>query len=138
MSTLIFLLACTHAGAPSPSPTSAQAVPSAHAIRVDAPGIDGNYAGTWGGDTSTAVYRFGIDGNQLWMEAWDSGDGEWFDLDQLGYADGIFVITTMPSTNWTLQNSFRLRGSNQMIQQISGAATGEFDLGRVTREPTRE
>ena len=138
MSTLLLLLACTHTVPPSPAPTSANAAPSAHAVRIDAPGIDGNYAGTWGGDGSTAVYRFGIDGNQLWMDAWDSGDGEWFALDMFTYDRLVTVQTTMPSTNWTIQNSFRLKGANGMVQTISGPATGEFELVRVNMEPTRE
>ena len=138
MSTLFLFLACIHQSPPSPAPTATDAAPGAHAIRIDAPAIDRNYAGTWGGDSSSAVYRFGIDGDQLWMEAWDSSDGEWFVLDDLRYDQAITVTTTMPSTNWSLQNRFELRGSDRMLQQISGAATGDFELRRVQVQPTRE
>lgn len=138
MSTLLLFLACTHSGPPSPAPTTATATPSAHAIRIDAPGIDANYAGTWGGDDSTAVYRFGIDGTQLWMDAWDSGDGEWFALEALAYDKKITVQSTMPSTSWILQNSFQLKGANGMVQNISGAASGEFALIRISAEPKRD
>ncbi|HND31337.1 MAG TPA: hypothetical protein PKY30_26205 [Myxococcota bacterium] len=137
MSTLFLLLACTHAVPPSPPPTTPTG-PSRHALRVSAPGIDPNYAGTWGGDSSTAVYRIGIEGDQLWLDAWDSGDGEWFSLDRLVYDRDVTVETTMPSTNWTLQNRFVLEGPGKMTQKISGAASGEFELRRVSVEPTRE
>jgi hypothetical protein len=136
MSTLFLLLACMHPAPPSPSAAPVSA--SSHALRVSAARIDPNYAGTWGGDSSTAVYRIGIEGDQVWMDAWDSSDGEWFSLDQLVVDRDITVVTTMPSTNWTLQNRFTLRGNGKMIQEISGAATGEFELQRIQVEPTRE
>ena len=134
MSALLFslVLACGPKGGPlSGMPPLG---PSPHAISAPAAGIAPDWAGTWGADDTSAVFRFTIDHSTLWMDAWDTGDGEWFRLEALEYAGDVRVRSTMPSTDWTLDNTFSLQGKESILHHYEGMANGDSPMYRVTAE----
>lgn len=129
---MLFLAACGPKGGPlSGMP---ELGPSPHAISTPAAGIDGDWAGVWGSDDSSAVFRFTINSGTLWMDAWDTSDGEWFRLEGLGYANDVRVRSTMPSTDWTLDNTFSLQSKSTIMHHYEGMANGDTPMVRVDAE----
>lgn len=102
---------------------------STHAVSAAAPELTDAWDGVWMGEDSMAAYRFSVSDRQVWMDAWDSSDGEWFVLDNLRVVGGtVHVRTTMPSTQWTLENEFVLTKPGQMRNRFSGRASGDSVL----------
>lgn len=100
-------------------------------VEIRAPGVPAGYSGLWKGDDSTAVYRFMVNGDTLLMQAWDSSTGESFRLENLRFDGTIHVRTTMPSTNWTLENEYILQDDGSIRSPYSGAAQGESLLRKT-------
>lgn len=113
---------------PAPEPIHSSAAPSAHAVCIQAPGADPALAGTWAKETSTAVYRVVVQDDVLCFDAWDSGDGEWFEVADLRVRDGaMLVTTTMPSTDWTNEHTFTPAGE-ELHQVWEGQIPGQANL----------
>jgi hypothetical protein len=100
-------------------------------VEIRAVGVDPAYTGLWQGDDSTAVYRFLVNGDTLLMQAWNSDGGESFHLENLRYDGTIHVRTTMPSTNWTLENEYILQEDGSIRSPYSGAVSGESLLRKI-------
>lgn len=113
--------------------------PSAHAHAVSLPAVptDNRLLGVWGGDVSTAVVRFVVSEGRLWIDAWDSQDGEWFVLrDPKRQGEALVVSSTMESTSWTLSNSWIWEPAG-LRWAFSGAASGNDVSRRVDKAPLR-
>ena len=100
-------------------------------VEIRAAGVPAGYSGLWKGDDSTAVYRFMVNGDTLLMQAWDSSTMESFHLENLRFDGTIHVRTTMPSTNWTLENEYILQDDGTIRSPYSGAANGESLLKKI-------
>ncbi|GDX83188.1 hypothetical protein LBMAG42_49990 [Deltaproteobacteria bacterium] len=125
------VISSAHAqGAPAPA-----AGTHAHAISLPAVPTDNRLLGVWGGDLSTAVVRFAVSEGRLWVDAWDSHDGEWFVLrEPKRQGEALLVTSTMPSTNWTLSNSWSWEPTG-LRWVFSGDASGNDVSRRVDKAP---
>lgn len=116
----------------APAPTYG---PHAHAVSLPAVPTDNRLLGVWGGDLSTAVVRFAVSEGRLWVDAWDSHDGEWFVLrGARRQGEAILVTSTMPSTNWTLSNTWSWEPAG-VRWVFSGDASGNDVSRRVDKLP---
>lgn len=101
----------------------------AHHICVDAR-VRPEVTGTWRSPENTAVFRFVVDGSQLCADAWDSGDGEWFEISGLsGGGNAVVFHSRMPSTDWHLDQACTATG-DEMRCSWSGASEGVETLLR--------
>ena len=88
--------------------------------------INKGFLGTWDSRESSAIFKIGATNGKYTIEAWDSDDGEPFDISEVTWNERqLKIVVTMPSTNRRTQLDLTIIDQNSLQCLYSGERYGK-------------